>query len=137
MSTRYGSPKIAWSVLAAVLLAIVAVAALALLQDSRRPASIERVEARSDAISVVVVVRHNSCANHQPDVSVQQDEETISLKASFDESGSCDDVMVSSAVSVALDEPLGRRNVVVSTVNQGEPLICVIDGEPSERCIQR
>lgn len=137
MFTRYRGPQVFWGVIALVLLGVVVVAVLALLEDDKQPASIERVEVRSDATSVVVTVRHLSCGDRQPEVSVQEDERMIFLRSSFDESGSCDDVMVSSTVLVALDELPGSRNVVVPAVAVGEPFMCLVDGERSERCIQQ
>jgi hypothetical protein len=104
-----------------------------LVRSDERPAEITLVEAQSDSTEMSVTVQHRGCRS-EPKVSVDEDDTDVTLRASYDESGDCDDVKLESVVPVALDRPLGTRAIVVRTVDDGSPLTCIIDGEASNRC---
>lgn len=132
------SVHVPWGWLVA-LVVCVGVAALVVeaFDDDREAVSIDAVTAGSDSDVIEAMVFHHGCRSPQPDVSVDEDERAVELWAVYDDSGDCDDVTVASEVSVELDRPLGTRVIEVRRVADSGQLTCVVDGQPSDRCLRR
>jgi hypothetical protein len=122
-----------------VALAVVVGAAALLIEafdDDREAVSIDAVTAESDFEVIEVAVFHHGCGLPRPEVSVDEDERAVEMWAVYDDSGDCDDVIVHSDVSVELERPLGTRVIEVRRVADSGQLTCVIDGQPSDRCLR-
>lgn len=98
---------------------------------------IARVEARSDAVNLTIVVSHNDCNNDPTARIVGQTSDAVTVRAERrrDVLGDgCFDVGEQTTFELVLTEPLGERSIVVDAPYG--PFECVVDGIAGARCIE-
>lgn len=97
--------------------------------------SIAEVNGATDSSTLEVTVNHNRCGNGGPRVNVtRQSADSIVLSAEQDERGDCDDIGLTSTVTVELDALLGQRAIRFQPEQQAGSVVCIIDGERSDLC---
>lgn len=102
---------------AVLALLVIAVLVAGIVYASLQPRWSERtiadVEGSADSTILTVTVNHNDCGNGGPRVRIiRQTEDLVELRAEQDERGGCDDVGLTSVVTVEFDVPLGERQLV-------------------------
>lgn len=97
--------------------------------------SIAEVIGATDSSTLDVTVNHNRCGNGGPRVKVTRESaDSIVLSAEQDERGDCDDIGLTSIVTVELDAVLGERAIRFQPEQQVGSVVCIIDGERSDLC---
>lgn len=82
-----------------------------------------------------VTVNHNECGNGGPRVRVtEQSDDAVVLRAEQNERGDCDDIGLTSVVTVELDAPLGERAILFDPEEQSGSVVCTIDGATTQSC---
>lgn len=123
------------AVLALVVIAIVIAGFVyALMQPRWSDRSISEVSGANDSSTLAVTVNHNQCGNGGPRVRVTQSAESVVLHAEQNERGDCDDVGLTSVVTVDLEAPLGQRQIRFDPQQGSESMVCDIDGRAVNQC---
>jgi hypothetical protein len=88
--------------------------------------TIVRIEGRSDSSGLAVTVAHGRCSSGDPVV------ERVVVRAQHNVRGDCDDIALRTTITVALDELIGERRVLIEPAD--ELLECSISGRPNAAC---
>lgn len=97
--------------------------------------SMAEVIGATDSSTLDVTVNHNRCGNGGPRVNVtRQSADSIVLSAEQDERGNCDDIGLTSIVTVKLGAALGQRAIRFQPEQQVGSVVCILDGERSDQC---
>jgi hypothetical protein len=102
---------------AVLALLVIAVLVIGIVYASLQPRWSERtiadVEGSTDSTILTVTVNHNDCGNGGPRVRIiRQTDDLVELHAEQDERSDCDDIGLTSVITVDLDAPLGERQLV-------------------------
>ena len=97
--------------------------------------TIAEVSGAIGSSTLEVTVNHNQCGNGGPRVRVtEQTAEAVVLRAEQNERGNCDDIGITSVISVELDAPLGERAILIDPEEQSGSVVCTIDGATTQSC---
>lgn len=133
MSSLRTSERTLGSVTLIVIVALVVGFVVVMNRPQWEDKTIERIEGRSDSSGLAVTVAHGRCSSGDPVVRIEdQDGERIVLRAQHDVRGACDDIALRTTMSVALDEPIGERRILIEPAN--ELLECSISGRQNAAC---
>lgn len=131
----------AWSTVLFVvlLLSLAAAIVFAFNRSQWETRQVQAVIARSDTASLQVVIAHSSCPGDGVRAHVTKEtRDLVQLRAEHGISGDCDDIGLTTTVSLELDAPLGGRVIRVVqpawTVDTEQVMDCRIDEADSDRC---
>lgn len=102
-----------------------------------KPTLITEVTATSDSADLSVTVSHSQCRRDPRVQVVDESSEAVRLRAEQDQGGGCDDIGLSSEISVRLNTELGTRRVELEEPpsSEGTNISCVVDSQISDRCV--
>ena len=106
-----------------------------LVQPRWTERTIAEVNGAIGSSNLEVTVNHNECGNGGPRVRVtEQTAEAVVLRAEQNERGDCNDIGLTSVITVELDAPPGERAILFDPEEQSDSVVCTIDGATTQSC---